>query len=106
MRGGGEGGGVGDGGGKKPKESGVKFDAEIPSQIPRRRAAVGRHAAAATVQSQHKLHNIPPTNTFTSKAREEGPHEREETLFGGVMGAWKNCYDTAFQINGSKFPQN
>ena len=58
WRGGGvRGGGGVVGGGKKPKESGVKFDAEIPSQIPR--AAVGRHAAAAVQQSQHKLHNIP-----------------------------------------------
>ena len=52
---------VGDGG-KKPKESGVKFDAEIPSQIPRRRAA--DVLANMRRQSQHNmipLKNAQPT---------------------------------------------
>ena len=56
VRGGGGRGAV-NGGGKKPKESGVKFDAEIPSQIPRPAAAVGQQAAAVT--TSHSLERTP-----------------------------------------------
>ena len=45
-------------------------------------------------------------DVFQLSVSELGAQEYLSHAIRGHRPTWKDCYDTAFQVNGSKFPQN